>query len=103
RALFDNAPRSLAKPIFIGISTPSMHHSIGTWIMWGGMAGWILWAIAMIWPARRMRRISFNAAIAAPAERIWKAYCPDSGDPAYPPPAFDDPFDRARAAGSAGE
>jgi len=50
-----------------------MHHSIGTWIMWGGMAGWFLWAIATSWPARRTRRLTLSAAIAAPAERIWKA------------------------------
>jgi Zn-dependent protease len=59
-----------------------MHHSIGTWIMWGGMAGWILWAIAMSWPARRLRQLRLSATIAVPAERIWSAYCLDSGDPA---------------------
>ncbi len=59
-----------------------MHHPIGTWIMWGGMAGWILWAIAMSWPARRLRRLRLSASIAAPAEYVWKAYCYDTPDPA---------------------
>jgi len=59
-----------------------MHHSIGTWIMWVGMAGWILWAIAMSWPARRLRQFRLSTTIAAPAEHIWKAYCVDAGNPA---------------------
>lgn len=63
-----------------------MHHPIGTWIMWGGFAAWILWAIAMSWPARRIRQVRLSATIAAPAERIWKAYWLNSGDGASADP-----------------
>jgi len=49
-------------------------------VAWAAMAGGLLWLFVLHWPARRTRQFKLEARIAAPPNRIWKAYCEHQPD-----------------------